>query len=171
MTREEFAILAKAMRSVYTHERFLPNKDAFDVWYGLLSDLPYEVASASIKRHMQISNKIITPADIREGVAALAEGNRMTANEAWALVSTALRRSAYYSREEYDKLPRTIQRAVGSADRLRQMAIDESYNESVQMSQFIKAYTAAEEMEKKQMLASPDIQKLIDGTLKMIGSE
>ena len=44
MTREEFAVLVKAMKAVYSSENFIADKDAFDVWYGLLKDLPYEQA-------------------------------------------------------------------------------------------------------------------------------
>ena len=45
MEREEFKILVKAMKAVYAQPTFIPDKDAFDVWYGLLQDLPYEQAN------------------------------------------------------------------------------------------------------------------------------
>ena len=49
MEREEFKILVKAMKAVYAQPTFIPDKDAFDVWYGLLQDLPYEQANCVIR--------------------------------------------------------------------------------------------------------------------------
>ena len=49
MEREEFKILVKAMKAVYAQPTFIPDKDAFDVWYGLLQDLPYEQAKMCIR--------------------------------------------------------------------------------------------------------------------------
>lgn len=51
MEREEFKILVKAMKAVYAQPTFIPDKDAFDVWYGLLQDLPYEQANLAIQKY------------------------------------------------------------------------------------------------------------------------
>lgn len=70
MTREEFLILAKAMKAVWTDPRFLPDKAAFDVWYQMLSDLPYRDASIGLGAYMKTSKFPPTIADIREKAAA-----------------------------------------------------------------------------------------------------
>lgn len=65
MEREEFKILVKAMKAVYAQPTFIPDKDAFDVWYGLLQDLPYEQANLAIQKYMTSERFPPTIADIR----------------------------------------------------------------------------------------------------------
>ena len=52
MERDEFKILVKSMKAVYAQPTFLPDQDAFNVWYALLKDLPYELASMAVQKHM-----------------------------------------------------------------------------------------------------------------------
>lgn len=70
MTREEFLILAKAMKAVWTDPKFLPDKAAFDVWCQMLSDVPYKEASIGLSAYMKTSKFPPTIADIREKAAA-----------------------------------------------------------------------------------------------------
>lgn len=63
MEREEFKILVKAMKAVYAQPTFIPDKDAFDVWYGLLQDLPYEQANLAIQKYMT-SERFLQPSQI-----------------------------------------------------------------------------------------------------------
>lgn len=168
MTKQEFMILAKAMKAVYSLPTFLPDKEALDVWYSLLDDLPYKLASASLKRHMQTSSKIPTPADIRYGAVTLTEKKQMTEAEAWAQVSKAISRSAYYSEEEFEKLPEAIQKAVGDEGQLfiwSQTSVDEV--ETVIHSQFLRAYRAVMERKKHNAQLSPDLLALIDERKKL----
>ena len=45
MEREEFKTIVKGLKAVYAQPAFIPDADAFDVWYGMLRDLPYRQAS------------------------------------------------------------------------------------------------------------------------------
>ena len=106
MEREEFKILVKAMKAVYEQPTFIPDKDAFDVWYGLLQDLPYEQANLAIQKYMTSERFPPTIADIRTKateIIAPAEES-MSELQAWALVQRALRNSGYNSEEEFAKL-------------------------------------------------------------------
>lgn len=168
MTHEEFSLLIKGMRAIYSLPDFMNDAYTMEMWYSLLSDLPYEVASASLKNHMQTSNKIPTPADIRAGAVKLTQKDSMNANEAWALVSKAIRNSTYNSEKEYAKLPTIVQKAVGDASRLRQMAMDEDYNEAVQQSLFIKTYAIEQQREEQRRQISPDLLKLTQEVTKRL---
>ena len=56
-------------------------------------------------------------------------------------MSRALRRSIYYAQEEYDKLPETVQKAVGGPEMLRRWAeADMQSIESVIQSHFVRTY-------------------------------
>ena len=128
MEREEFKILVKAMKAVYAQPTFIPDKDAFDVWYGLLQDLPYEQANLAIQKYMTSERFPPTIADIRtkatEIIAPVEES--MSELQAWALVQRALRNSGYNSEEEFAKLPEACQRAVGTAANLKEWALMDS---------------------------------------------
>lgn len=49
MTREEFKTLVKGMKAVYAQPTFIPDQDAFNVWFELLKDIPYQQANVAKK--------------------------------------------------------------------------------------------------------------------------
>ena len=61
MTREEWAVLVKAMKAVYTSPSFLPDQYAFDTWYGLLKDLDYKLLSFGLKKYILPNLLNLTP--------------------------------------------------------------------------------------------------------------
>lgn len=67
MTRDEFKILVKGMKAVYAQSTFIPDKDAFEMWFALLCDLPYKTANIAIQKYMLTEKFPPTPAEIREG--------------------------------------------------------------------------------------------------------
>lgn len=169
MTREEFSLLVKGMKAVYTFDNFLADNYSKEMWYTLLKDLPYQAASMALKAHMQTSPKVPTPADIRCGVNRLTQPQPISDLEAWGMVSRAIGRSAYYSKEEYDKLPEAIQRAIGDERQLyvwSQMDIDSV--ESVVQSQFLRSYRVKCQQAEKRLQMSPDLIQLTEGLTKRL---
>ena len=71
MTKDQFKILVKAMKAVYTNPGFIPDNDAFDVWYSMLKDLDYALASRAVQMHMQTEETPPTVAGIRKQSAKL----------------------------------------------------------------------------------------------------
>lgn len=63
MTRDELATLMAAASTV---DRFFPaaDDDVLDVWHGLLSDVPVEVAREAFRYHYRGTSETITPHDI-----------------------------------------------------------------------------------------------------------
>ena len=161
MTREEFSVIAKGMKAVYANPTFIADKDAFDVWYALLSDLDYALVSQATQDYMKSTSKIPTPADIRNRAEELTRGDELTETEAWALVSKALRNGIYHAQEEFEKLPPLIQRAVGSYEQLTIWASDNEYKESVASSNFMRAYKTLCERNKRERTISGGL--LING--------
>ncbi len=106
MTREEWAVLVKAMKAVYTSPSFLPDQYAFDTWYGLLKDLDYKLLSFGLKKYMQTEWKEPTIAALRQCAQSLApQSDELNETEAWNLVSRAIWNSIYHAEEEFSKLP------------------------------------------------------------------
>lgn len=142
MERDEFKILVKGMKAVYAQPTFLPDKDAFDVWYELLKDIPYKVANVAIQKYMLTEKFPPTIADIREKASSLMTADTSISElEAWALVRKAIGRSGYHAEEEFAKLPKAIQRAVGNPANLREWSMMETKTvETVEQSHFISTY-------------------------------
>ena len=149
MERDEFKILVKSMKAVYAQPTFLPDQDAFNVWYALLKDLPYELASMAVQKHVLTEKFPPTIADLRAKANEVVKRSEeeMSELEAWALVRKAIRNSNYHE-EEFDRLPEACQIAVGSPANLREwamMGLDQV--ETVEQSHFIRNYrTAAKRM-------------------------
>ena len=87
--------------------------------------------------------------------------------EAWALVSKALRNGINGADEEFNKLPATVQKAVGSPNQLRNWAItDENAVENVIQSNFIKTYRGVCDREKEIFKMPTDIKNMIEENSK-----
>lgn len=166
MTKEQFKILVKAMKAVYTQPTFIPDQDAFDVWYSMLKDLDYAIASRAVQMHMQTEETPPTVAGIRKQSAKLKADETDDLNEtaAWSLVLKAIRRSTHYSDEEFAKLPPTVQRAVSSPRQLREWATLEDVDGktlTVIQSNFQRTFRAEQQRERERNKLSPDVLKLM----------
>ena len=166
MTKDQFKILVKAMKAVYTNPGFIPDNDAFDVWYSMLKDLDYALASRAVQMHMQTEETPPTVAGIRKQSAKLKADETDDLNEtaAWSLVLKAIRRSTYYSEEEFAKLPSTVQRAVASPKQLREWATLEDVDGktlTVIQSNFQRTFRAEQQRDRERNKLSPDVLKLM----------
>lgn len=86
MTKEEFSILCKGMKAVYTMPSFLPDGDAMNVWYSLLKDLDYMVVQTAVQKYMLTQKTPPTIADIRELCASVTMGDKPLWSDGWEKV-------------------------------------------------------------------------------------
>lgn len=166
ITREQFKILAKAMKAIYTDERFLPDHDAVNVWYTLLCDFDYETLSKAIQKHMMSSTFIPTVADIRTAASQFkpsGEIRQMSELDAWVRVRKAISNSIYNAESEFSKLLPVIQKAVGSPHNLEEWAtLDTDTVNSVIQSNFLRSYRAEVARETELQKLSPAVRDLIE---------
>lgn len=167
MTRDEFKILVKAMKAVYTEPSFIPDQHAFDVWYEMLKDLDYNLASNAIKKHMMNNDKVPKVSHIRQEATNFKKDKPGELNEmaAWGLVQKALGRCGYYAEEEFDKLPPIVQKTIVSPRQLKEWATMEDMDgraSNVMQSNFMRTFRAEQERQKEIRKLSPDLVKLID---------
>lgn len=165
MTKDQFKVLVKAMKAVYTNPGFIPDQNAFDVWYSMLKDLDYALASRAVQMHLQTEESPPTVAGIRKQSAKLKADETDDLNEtaAWALVLKAMRRAAYYAEEEFEKLPVVVKRAVFSPGQLREWAILEDIDGktmTVIQANFQRTFRNEMRIEKEKGKLSPDVLKL-----------
>lgn len=100
MTREEFKVLCKGMKAVYTQPSFLPDADAFNIWYSLLQDIDYMVAQAAIQKYMLTNKFPPTIADIREYATTIKTGEKPLWSDGWEEVLKAIRKYGSYRESE-----------------------------------------------------------------------
>ena len=141
MEREEFKILVKALKATYSDPKFIADIDAFDVWYVMLKDIPYEVCQMAIQKYILTRPYNPTIADIRELATEIMTPETPNEGAAWSLVFKAISNSSYHAEEEFNKLPKECQKAVGSPRMLREWAMMEiDQVNSVIQSNFMRSY-------------------------------
>lgn len=114
MTRDEFKVLVKGMKAVFSQPTFIPDQDAFNMWFALVGDLPYEVCSVAIKKYMLTNKFPPTVAEIRELASNVVNGEQLNWGEAWERAMTAVRRYGSYNQVE----------AMNSLDPLTRKCVD-----------------------------------------------
>ena len=133
----------------------------------MLSDISYERVSTAVKAYIQSDKSGFAPGigDIREKVQNIfAEEDELNETAAWSLVLKAIRRSTYYSDEEFAKLPPVVQRAVSSPRQLREWATLEDVDGktlTVIQSNFQRTFRAEQQRERERNKLSPDVLKLM----------
>lgn len=167
MTAKEFGLLADAIKTYFPRDNVLPTENALRLWYAELKDIPYQIAYAALRKYVLTNKFAPTIADIREQAAELynqREGD-ISENTAWQLVWKAICNSGYHAEEEFEKLPETAKRAVGSASQLRQWGLSEVNDNTISYwkSDFQRIYRLEQQKELERRKLSPDVLKLIQG--------
>lgn len=167
MTREETIKILMVMQAAYPNYKPQDKTVAVNVWSEMLGDIPYEQVSTALKAYIQTDKSGFAPGigDIREKVQILFdEYVEINETEAWSLVLKAIRRSTYYSEEEFAKLPATVQRAVASPKQLREWATLEDVDGktlTVIQSNFQRTFRAEQQRERERNKLSPDVLRLM----------
>lgn len=113
MTKDEFKILAKGMKAVYTQPTFLPDSDSLNIWFSLLQDLDYMVAQAAIQKYMLTNKFAPTIADIRELATSVQVGEKPLWSDGWEEVLRAIRKyGSYRESEALESMTETTRAAV-----------------------------------------------------------
>ena len=164
MEREQFKIIVKGLKAVYADPKFIPDQDAFNVWFSLLGDLEYDILSVACQTYMMQEEFPPTIAGLRKKVTQITAPlpEDMSEMEAWSVVRKAICNSGYNSVEEFEKLPELCKKAVGSAANLREMSMmDSSEVETVEQSHFIRNYRTQHERKRHDLQIAPDVMALI----------
>ena len=162
MTRDETVNIIRVM--VDSYPNYKPNNlsETVDVWHTMLSDYDYNLVSMALKSYILSDTSGFAPAigQIVAKMHAITHPQELNEMEAWSLVSKAIRNSIYNSADEYAKLPPIVQKAVGLPSQLMQWAIDDSYNESVVSSNFMRCYRIELAREKELSMLPEDAKQI-----------
>lgn len=149
MTSEETMKLLRAISAAYPNFNPKDMRDTAEIWTMVLGDLPLSAVFAAFRSYLDDGNEFApNPGQLRALLRNVSTTDPTEA-EAWDMVLTAIKRSAYFAQDEFDNLPEDIQKAIGSPEYLRSLAIADDANWSVESSNFYKNYRIIKERERQ----------------------
>jgi hypothetical protein len=92
MDKQEFGLLAAAIRTYYPKEQILPNAQAMELWYRELQDIPFSIAEAALRKWVNTNKWSPSIAEIREMTVDVKHGEAMTWGESWEKLKLAVRK-------------------------------------------------------------------------------
>ncbi len=169
MTRDETKKILYIMTTTWANYKPNVTKDYVDVWHEMIGDMEFKVAAAALKAFAQQDRSGFAPSvgQLRGAAVDLMKGQEMTDAEAWNRVVKAVSRSTYYAVEEFESLPKIVQRAVGGPETLRAWAMSEDGMEFARGA-FLRSFQREQSREQDRAQMSPDLLAVIDKTMKLL---
>lgn len=168
MTREDTIKVLSVLRGAYpAFYQDITKKEAENtiaLWASMFEEEPYELVGAAVKAFISGDGKGFPPAigQIKERIRLITTPEEMTEQEAWSLVSKALRNSTYGSEEEFAKLPPEVQAVVHDPGQLKQWAMSPAEDvESVIASNFMRSFRAKQKASKEYMALPTEVKRLM----------
>lgn len=164
MTREEAVRIIRIIKTSFPNWKIDRESisDVADLWAAVLGDIPSEAVKAAYAVYMAEGREFApNPSQLREIIYRQAHRDDMTEAEAWGLVSKAIRNGIYNAEEEFKNLPELVQKAVGSADYLRNLAMMEDVNWSVESSNFYRRLKTVSERAREEALIPAKIKEVL----------
>lgn len=170
MNEKEFATLSMAIRTYYPKENILPNKEAMQLWFRELQDIPFPVAEASLRKWVSTNKWSPSIADIRELSANVQNGDIPDWGEGWEEVQRAIRKHGMYNvkgaMDSFTPLTRQVVERLG----FRNICVSE--NPMAERANFRQCYEILAKREQtRQQVALPlqDTIKQLQSGFMMIG--
>jgi hypothetical protein len=163
MTRDEVKEIIMIMTYTYPNYKLVDIKATVDTWAAILASYQFSHIKAALHAYILSDTKGFapTPGQLIDKIPT--RDFEMTELEAWSLVSEALSNSSYHAREEFEKLPTTIQKTLGGYDVLQEWAVMEIDTvQSVIQSNFIRNYRTVLQREKEMSKLPDSLRKLLE---------
>lgn len=156
MTFDEFKVLVKGMKAVYTAPNFLPDADSVKIWFQLLQDLDYKVLSIAIQKYMMTSKFPPTIAELREAASDVKQGEIPDWGNGWEQVLKAIHHFGMYriadAMQSFDPLTKQCVERLG----FRNICLSE--NISQDRANFRIIYEQLRERKKKEAQVSLSVK-------------
>lgn len=168
MEKEQFIVLAKALKSAYSKADFLPDDKAIKVWFAMLQDIPYEILNLAIQKHIMTNTFPPTIAELRSASADIVTDEAGDWTEAWGKVLDVVSRCGLQNARE--GLAELDESTVEAVKRVGYWSICNSENIGVERANFRAAYESIIARKKSEVVVSPRLLEQI-GDVKKISSE
>lgn len=167
MTAEETGIIMDILKTAYP--RFYAGQSAADkynavkLWAEMFAEDDVAIVAAAVKALIAGDEKGFPPhiGAVKARIRQITGPQELTDGEAWALVAKAIRNSSYDSGAEFDRLPESVRRIVGSPSQLRDWAtMDSNAVHSVVASNFRSAYRRLQDQRQLYAALPADVRAL-----------
>lgn len=170
MTRDETIAIMGVLKTAYPNfYRGMGKADALEtisLWAEMFKDDPAELVSAAVKALIATRTDGWPPniGEVKAKMQTISEPQALSEGEAWALVEKACRNGIYGYKEEFDALPPAVQKAVGTANQLREWAIMNSDElKTVVASNFQRSFRTIQKRDREMALMPAEIRVVIGG--------
>ena len=133
-----------------------------EAWYMILKDYDYTLMQNAMLSFVSADTNGFMPTigQLIEKAKKITGSNELTENEAWDMVYKAICNSAYNSAQEFEKLPSSVKRAVGSHEMLKSWSqLDTDEVQTVIQSNFMRSYKSASKQEKEHEMLPENVKK------------
>lgn len=168
MNLSEATMVLAVMRAAYPHSfRDIKPDDAMataQLWARMFDKEPYEAVNAAVETLIATRQVGYSPTigEVKEKLHSLVKTDELNDAQAWALVTKACKNGLYGYKQEFEKLPPPVQKAVGSAEQLRDWSMmDEETFQSVIGSNFKKTFKVVEERERQDALMPDSVKSVV----------
>ena len=174
MTRDETKQLLMAIFATYPNFKVQDKTIALNTWTMLLEEYDFKSIQLAFKTYATTDTKGFAPSpgQLIDLLYIKNKSEELSEGEAWGLVSKAIMKGNYSSKEEFEKLPPVIQKAVGSASQIREWAQADLDSLQVISSNFRRTYRAECQRQRELEKMPIEIKNLIgSGTNKLLKGE
>lgn len=171
MTRDDTKKILMRIQSVFPNWK--PTADlrfVVDTWCEYLEEYSYEQVLIALKAYISTDTSGFAPSigQIVDKIHNLNQPCELNEMEAWSLVSKAIRNSAYNAESEFDKLPESVKKAVGSPSNLRNWSqTDIESIENVVQSNFLRTYRIVLVREKENRKLPDSVRIVMNQSMKI----
>lgn len=167
MTRQETGIIMDILTTAYP--AFYNGRNAPDMrmtvnlWAEMFAEDDVKIVAAAVKALIATDDKGFPPhiGAVKGRIRQISNPDEMTEQEAWALISKALRDGYYNAEAEFAKLPPLVQDVVHDPRQLREWSMmDESTVQSVVASNVQRSFRAKAQSKRDFEALPKDVQAL-----------
>jgi len=160
MEFEEFEKLVMVMKAAYMSDKFLKDVYSIKLWYSLLKDIPYEVATATAQHLILNSKYPPSIAEFRETASNMTLDTGGDWSEGWQTVTSAISRFGYTNQSgALESMSPTTRTCV---ERMGWLNICMSENIQVDRANFRKIYEVVQDRQKQQHKLPQKLQDTIE---------
>ena len=167
MTLQDTSKILDILKANY--QNWTADRNTLILWSQMFADDPVQEVAAAVKAFIVQDVKGFPPVigQIKQLMLKV-KSNDIGEGEAWMMIRKAIGNGIYGSYEEFDKLPKILQRVVGSPDQLEQWALLTDGLDTVVQSNVKRAYRQELEKEQFDRALPRDVRVALSGESRMM---
>lgn len=167
MTEKETRGILMMIEAVYPNFRIEDDKveTTVSAWHWSLEEYPVESVKTALQMYIKTNTTGFPPSvsQLISGIYKPQERKHPTEGYAWEMVKKAIQDGNYHAEERFNELPEIVQKAVGSANMIREWAAtDSDHVNTVIMSNFQRNYKTVVMREVEDAKISPFMSEMIE---------